>query len=264
MAPALLLVFGRRVVDECRERDFGVDDDVLLLGQVQHHVGPQVASFGILDIVLRFVVDAFQQRRIVQNGLQQHFAPVALHLGVAFEGVGQVLCVGRDRAVEFLQPLQFVLQLSALRGLRGVDFFHAFAKLRNVVLERFEQQIDRFLARLPEALRLLAQYLGRQVAEPEPQGLLLLVAALFLRFAFFSRAAAQGFEFGFGADALVLAFGAGGRQRAYFFFGCGFFCRQPLRFAPLGRAGGRQGCRKSPEEDQGDDKGRVHTHEGSK
>ena len=57
--------------------------------------------------------------------------------------------------------MQLVFQFAALRSLRGVDFFDAFAEVGDVVLERLEQQVDGFLARLPEALRLLAEDFGR-------------------------------------------------------------------------------------------------------
>ena len=98
----------------------------------------------------------------------------------------------------------------------------------------------------------------------EPQGLLFLFAALFLRFAFFGRAALQGRKFGFGACAQGVALGAGRREDAQIFLSGGFLCRKPPGFAPLQDADGCKGCGKRPEEDQGDDKGRIHTHEGSK
>ena len=59
---ALLFGFGRGIAYESRERNLRVDDDVFLLGQVQHDVGAQVVSLGVLDVVLRFVVDALDER----------------------------------------------------------------------------------------------------------------------------------------------------------------------------------------------------------
>ena len=61
-AAALLFGFGRGIAYESRERNLRVDDDVFLLGQVQHDVGAQVVSLGVLDVVLRFVVDALDER----------------------------------------------------------------------------------------------------------------------------------------------------------------------------------------------------------
>ena len=47
-------------------------------------------------------------------------------------------------------------QFAALRGLRGVDLLDPFAEIDDVVLEGFQQDVDRLLAGLLEMLGLLA------------------------------------------------------------------------------------------------------------
>ena len=65
LAAAFVVGFGRGVGHEGCQRDLRVDDDLLLLGQPQHHVGPQVATLLVLDVVLRFVVDSLGEGRVV-------------------------------------------------------------------------------------------------------------------------------------------------------------------------------------------------------
>lgn len=211
ITPPLLLRVGRGVTHEGRERDFRVDDDVLLLGQVQHHVGPQVAPLLVLDVVLRLVVDALREGRTVEDRFEQHLAPVALHLRIAFQGVGQVPGLGGDRLVEFHQAFEFRFQLAPLGGLRGVDLLDALAEVDDVLLERFQKDVDRLPAGLLEPLRLLAQNLRREVFELQAETLFELFAFGFLGGAllgvllfqagdFRLGRGAQGGQFGFGAQ----------------------------------------------------------------
>ena len=66
-------------------------------------------------------MDALREGRTVEDRFEQHLAPVALHLRIAFQGVGQVPGRGGDRLVEFHQAFEFRFQLAPLGGLRGVD-----------------------------------------------------------------------------------------------------------------------------------------------
>ena len=104
-------------------------------------------------------MDAFGQGRVVEDRFEQHLAPVALHLRIAFQGVGQVPGLGGDRLVEFHQALEFRFQFAALGGLRGVDLLDALAEIDDILPERLQKDVDRLLVRLLEPLRLLAQNL---------------------------------------------------------------------------------------------------------
>ena len=210
VAAALLFGFGRGVAYESRERNFRVDDDVFLLGQVQHDVGSQVVSLGVLDVVLRFVVDALDERRTVQDRFQQHFAPVALHFRIAFQCVRQVRGLGRDAPVEFHQVFQLGLQFAALCRLGGVDVLDALSEFGDVVAEGFEQHVERLLVGLLEMLGLLAQYLGCKVAELGPEGLLQFFALGFFGRAILGVLRAQRCDLGLGrgAECRQFRFGA--------------------------------------------------------
>ena len=163
---------------------------------MQHHVGPQVASFLVLDVVLRLVVDAFGQGRVVEDRFEQHLAPVALHLRVAFECLREVLRLGRNVLVEFHEPFELGPQFAALRGLRGIDLLDTPPEVGDVVPEGFEQQVDRLPARLAEMLRLLAQDLRGEVPELRAEPLLGRLPFGFLCGVLFGYFFLQGRDFG--------------------------------------------------------------------
>ena len=129
----------------------------------------------------------FDEVRIAEDRFEDHLAPIALHLRVAFQRVGEVGGLGRDAAVELHEVAEFVLERSPLFVFGGVDRLHTFAELRDVVLERFEQQVERCFVRLAESARLLAQNVVRQIAELRAQQLF-----GFLAFGLFGRHALLG------------------------------------------------------------------------
>ena len=98
----------------------------------------QVAAFFVFHVVLRFVVDTFGQSRTIENGFEQHLAPISLHFQIAFECIGQIGCLGRDAPVEFHQIFQFGFQFASLRCLRRVNLLDPLAKISDVVAERFQ------------------------------------------------------------------------------------------------------------------------------
>lgn len=177
---------------------------------MQHDVGSQVVSLGVLNVVLRFVVDALDERRTVQDRFQQHFAPVALHFRIAFQCVRQVRGLGRDAPVEFHQVFQLGLQFAALCRLGGVDVLDALSEFGDVVAEGFEQHVERFFVGLLEMFGLLAQYLGCKVAELGPEGLLQFFALGFFGRAILGVLRAQRCDLGLGrgAECRQFRFGA--------------------------------------------------------
>ena len=135
--------------------------------------------------------------RIVENRRQDHLAPVALYLGISFEGVGQIGRLGRDAAVELHEVLQFALQLAVLLAFGRIDLLDARAEIGDILFERFQQQVERFAVRLLEMARLLAQNIVGEVAELHAQQLLgLLPLGFALPDLAFQR---LGCRFGFGA-----------------------------------------------------------------
>ena len=135
--------------------------------------------------------------RIVENRRQNHLAPVALHLGIPFEGVGQIGRLGRDAAVKLHEVLQFALQLAVLLAFGRIDLLDARAEIGDILFERFQQQVERFAVRLLEMARLFAQNIVGEVAELHAQQLLgLLPLGFALPDLAFQR---LGCRFGFGA-----------------------------------------------------------------
>ena len=231
---ALLLAFGRGVADERCERNLRVDDDVLLFGQVQHYVGAQVAALLVLDVVLGLVMYAFDECRAVEDRFEQHLAPVALHLRVAFQRVGEVGRLGRDTAVQLHEVFQLGFQLAPLRGLRGVDLFDPLAEVGDVVAEGFQQTVDLLLTGLAEAHRVFAQNFGREVFELRPEGLLQLFALGLLGRTLLGvfRPQRREFRLGRGPERRQLRFGAGP-----LFGQCLCLRFVPLAKLPFGRHG---------------------------
>lgn len=211
----LALALGRGVVDEGRQRDLRVDYDALPLGQPQHHVGAAVVPRLVLDVELRLIVHAADEVRTVENRFENHLAPVALHLRVALQRVGQIGGLGGDAAVELHEVLQLVVQRAALLVLVAVDALDPLAELGDILLEGLEQQVERFLVGLPEAARLLAQHLVGQVLELEAEPLLALLALGLLGGALLGRAAAQGLNLGGGTFAFGRSPLALGGQRGF-------------------------------------------------
>ena len=73
------------------------------LGQPQHHVGAAVVPRLVLDVELRLVVHAADEVRTVENRFENHLAPVALHLRVALQRVGQIGGLGGDAALSTMR-----------------------------------------------------------------------------------------------------------------------------------------------------------------
>ena len=69
---------------------------------MHHHIGTQVVAVLVLHVFLHLVLATFTQAAVLQNRGQQLLAPVALHLTVADQRLGQTLGLGSQpqRAVE--------------------------------------------------------------------------------------------------------------------------------------------------------------------
>ena len=164
---------------------------------MQHHVGPQVAPRLVPEIDLRMVMHPLNQIRPVENRLQNHLPPVALHLRVAPQGVGQVSRLGRDAAVELHQVPQLVFQGSPLLVLGRVDAFDPLAELGDIIPERLEQDIEGLLVGLLEPARLFVHDFVREAAELQAHRLLLLLASGALGLPLLGVSLPQGRDLGF-------------------------------------------------------------------
>lgn len=84
------------------ERDLGVDDQVLALGQVHHGVWA-LATLLSVDADFALVVLAQLQARAVEHVLQHQLAPVALQLLLPAQRGRQLVGLGGDLLVECLE-----------------------------------------------------------------------------------------------------------------------------------------------------------------
>ena len=82
---------------------------------------------------------AFNQSGGLQQTFQNHFAPVALHFGVSFQGTGQVVGIFAEAVVQLHQFLDAFTQREAFFGFGAVYLFHLLAEVLQVIAQRTEQ-----------------------------------------------------------------------------------------------------------------------------
>ncbi len=70
------------------QRHFGIDDDVLAVGQVDDDIGPLDSAVGTAQTRLRLELVSIAQPRRLEDALEDDFTPATLEFVVAFEGVG--------------------------------------------------------------------------------------------------------------------------------------------------------------------------------
>ena len=78
------LIRGIDVVGVGAQRDLGIDDQMLVVRQIDDGIralAPAFTAEGHLTLEL----DPLSQAGALEHGLQNHLAPVALHLAVALE-----------------------------------------------------------------------------------------------------------------------------------------------------------------------------------
>ncbi len=147
------------------ERNFGIDDDLAFAGQIEHHVGLQAAAFLRRVGKLRVEVLSFDQPGFFQHGLEDHLAPVAARLGLAFERTGQIGRFARDRLVQFAEALHFGAQLGARIVFLAVGLFHLGAEFFQPLGERTEQLFELRAVLFGEALRFVFEDAVREILD---------------------------------------------------------------------------------------------------
>ena len=69
------------------QRYFTVDDIMFILRKINDIVGDKLITFIISEILLPYVMEVSLQPRLFEYLLQLHFAPIALQLFIAFQGI---------------------------------------------------------------------------------------------------------------------------------------------------------------------------------
>ena len=169
-----VLVASVHIVGVGRERDLGIDDQALLVGQVENHIGPQAASlvvFQNLAIVvacdLHLIVQPFLQAREVEYLLEHHFSPVALHLAVAAQGLGELTCFLADAAVHVAQVLDLLLQGGSVAPLLRLVGLDGGLEGVEVVFKGIQDVVEALLVGIFHGMALLGKQLRGRVFEHE-------------------------------------------------------------------------------------------------
>ncbi len=159
------LVLGSGTPGIGRQGHLRIEDDRLAAGQGQHEVGflqcPVRRAHGDLCLVLAAALQA--------GGLEDPFhdqlAPVALRLGVALDGAGQVVGFLADLVAQLVQGAYLLDQAGGLLRVVPVYLVHALAEGVDLVLERQQQAPDPLAALLGEYFPLVLENAVRQVLE---------------------------------------------------------------------------------------------------
>ena len=127
-------VVGLRHALVRRQTDLAVDDEHFVVGEVDEEIrSVQLARLIPLRRLLR-IVNAFYKAHLLEDALQLVFAPVALHLRFAFQGVGEVLRFRLQALVEGEQLLEFFVQLPELLSFVAVKLVHPVLQLGELFL----------------------------------------------------------------------------------------------------------------------------------
>ena len=94
---------GCRVFFVRGERHFGVDDDVLVIRKIHHHIGFDGCSVLIRGGGLRAIREPLFQPTGFQDAFENQLAPVALGLGFALQRACEAVGFFGDRLVQLAQ-----------------------------------------------------------------------------------------------------------------------------------------------------------------
>ena len=140
------------------QRDLGIDHQMPVARQVDHHVGLDTTiRGGVAD--LHVVMRALAKPRHLKHAAEHEFAPVAARLGRTLERLGEVLCIGAQRLVEAREFLDLLLERRTLQPLRSVDLLDLGLELVDLQAQRLQQGLQPGLALLRKGLRALLEHL---------------------------------------------------------------------------------------------------------
>ncbi len=181
------------------ERKLGVDDDVAPAGQVHDEVRHAPAAVLGLRADLLVVLAALGEPRQLEDALDHELAPVAAGLALALERGGERVGFRGDLLVELVQLGDLRRERDAVARLVLVGLLDLVLEAGQALAQRLEQGLEVVAVLLGEALRLVLEDVGRQLAE----------ARLELR-ELLGAAAALEVERGAGGGELGLQAGVGG------------------------------------------------------
>ena len=145
---------------------FGVDDYLAAFGVVYHYVGAEAPSGVGAYSGLYHVFLSASQAAAFENVFKNHLAPVALHFGVAFEGIGEASGLAADYGVEVGEFAHAAVEGEAFGGVAFGAFGESPAELLEVLAHGLQclcQSVDILSA---ERVAVLCQCGVGQCAEP--------------------------------------------------------------------------------------------------
>ena len=156
-------VFGGCIGGVGGEGDFGVYYHLALIGVLDEDVGLHLlaaffadnhfAAFVFQELLTEIVL-AFNQAGRLQQTFQNHFTPVALHLGIAFQGACQVVGVFTEAVVQFHQFFDAFSQRETFFGFGTVYLLHLFLEVFYLLVQRAQKIAQMLGVQLGEIFRL--------------------------------------------------------------------------------------------------------------
>ena len=160
------VVLGVDVAFKGIEGDLGIDDDVAVTGEVHDDVRAD-APVAAIDLGVEGVLDevflALGEAGFLQNGLKDHFAPIALAFGLALQGLGEGVGVVRDLPVELFELLQVFGEGKEALILGFMVFLDLIPELGDAGLKGLEEFLKFFAIGLGKGSGVLFQDLVREV-----------------------------------------------------------------------------------------------------
>ena len=111
------------------------------------------AAFVFQELLTEIVL-AFNQAGRLQQTFQNHFTPVALHLGIAFQGACQVVGVFTEAVVQFHQFFDAFSQRETFFGFGTVYLLHLFLEVFYLLVQRAQKIAQMLGVQLGEIFRL--------------------------------------------------------------------------------------------------------------
>ena len=154
------------------QRHFGVNNDLFVLRQVNHHIRLITALLFIFQADLGGEFMAFPQTGGFQDTGKNRFPPVPLHFVIAFQGIGEIdrfLC---HPQIELLQTLNFMCQGVPFTAFLAVTFLNLPVKVIQLFTERAQQHRQALAVEFIRPAAALFKDAGSQVFKLGIQALL--------------------------------------------------------------------------------------------
>ena len=155
----LFVAFGIEETLIVHQRHLTVYDIVFALRQVNDVVGDYPFTLFVLVCSLLGIVHALLQTRLFEYLFELHLTPIALHLFVAFQGVGQFLSIVAHLSVDTDNLFQLFTQSSLFASLLVVRLVYLLLELVEILFQGVEYRLKSFLVELCKTSTLVIEYL---------------------------------------------------------------------------------------------------------